>query len=186
DQWVAKLDPNGVRVPPDLTEERFVQVEPGSLGNATIWANVDAVDGAALDQRLDALADTVCEHDPRTHEQRRADAIGPLARLEAQLPCRCGRQDCAAAQNRAAADAAVVHVLANQSTVDGTSNDPGYLPGYGIVPAESVRKVAATAKIKPVPLPVPAEPGEAAESAERAVAEDPAGVGEPRYRPSAA
>ncbi|OHT96356.1 HNH endonuclease signature motif containing protein [Mycobacterium syngnathidarum] len=207
DQWVAKLDPNGVRVPPDLTEERFVQVEPGSLGNATIWANVDAGDGVAFNQRLDALADTVCEHDPRTHEQRRADAIGPLARLEAQLLCRCGRQDCAAAQNRAAADAAVVHVLANQSTVDGTSNDPGYLPGYGIVPAESVRKVAATAKIKPVPLPVPAEPGEtggatepaaptespeavgsgeAAESAERAVAEDPAGVGEPRYRPSAA
>ncbi|WP_242663690.1 DUF222 domain-containing protein, partial [Mycobacterium syngnathidarum] len=163
-----------------------MQVEPGSLGNATIWANVDAGDGVAFNQRLDALARTVCEHDPRTHEQRRADAIGPLARLEAQLLCRCGRQDCAAAQNRAAADAAVFHVLANQSTVDGTSNDPGYLPGYGIVPAESVRKVAATAKIKPVPLPVPAEPGEAAESAERAVAEDPAGVGEPRYRPSAA
>ncbi|TGB36908.1 DUF222 domain-containing protein, partial [Mycolicibacterium peregrinum] len=27
DQWVAKLDPNGERVPPDLTEERFVQIE---------------------------------------------------------------------------------------------------------------------------------------------------------------
>src|SRR5690242_18550975 len=82
----------------------------GSPGTATIWANVDAEDGAALDQRLDALADTVCEHDPRSRERRRADAIGPLARLEAQLACRCGRDDCPAAQKRAAADAAVVHV----------------------------------------------------------------------------
>ncbi|MFV8175461.1 DUF222 domain-containing protein [Mycolicibacterium peregrinum] len=147
DQWVAKLDPNGERVPPDLTEERFVQIEPGSPGKATVWANVDACDGAALDQRLDALAATVCEHDPRTHEQRRADAVGPLARLEAQLACRCGRDECPAERKRAAADAAVLHVLAEQATVDGTSNAPGYLPGYGILPAENVRDLAATAKI---------------------------------------
>ncbi|MGV0740730.1 DUF222 domain-containing protein, partial [Mycobacterium syngnathidarum] len=88
DQWIAKLDPNGVRVPPDLTEERFVQIEAGSPGKATIWANVDAADGAALNQRLDAVAATVCEHDPRTHEQRRADAVGPVARGQAQLACR--------------------------------------------------------------------------------------------------
>ncbi|MED5816298.1 DUF222 domain-containing protein, partial [Mycolicibacterium sp. 050232] len=146
DQWVAKLDPNGERVPPDLTEEHFVQIEAAnSPGRATIWANVDAVDAAALDQRLDALADTVCPHDPRTPDQRRADAVGPLARMQAHLDCRCGRDECPAAQNRAAADAAVVHVLANQSTLDGTSNDPGYLPGYGILPAHAVRDLAASA-----------------------------------------
>ncbi|MDV7321889.1 HNH endonuclease signature motif containing protein, partial [Mycolicibacterium fortuitum] len=128
----------------------------------------------ALDQRLDAVANTVCEQDPRSHEQRRADAIGPLARLEAQLVCRCGREECPAAQNRAAADAAVVHVLAGKSTVDGGSDAPGYLPGHGILPAESVRNVAAHAKIKPVRMPAttsePAEPVEAAE---------------PGYRPTA-
>lgn len=48
DQWVAKLDPNGQRVPPDITEERFVQIEPGSPGKATIWANIDAADAVAL------------------------------------------------------------------------------------------------------------------------------------------
>ncbi|TMS50985.1 HNH endonuclease signature motif containing protein [Mycobacterium sp. DBP42] len=176
DQWVAKLDPNGVRVPPDLTEERFVQIEAGSPGKATIWANLDAADGAALNQRLDAVAGTVCEHDPRTHEQRRADAVGPVARGQAQLACRCGRQDCAAGQKRAAADAAVIHVLANQTTLDGTSNDPGYLPGHGILPAETVRDLARSAKIKPLPVPEP-EPGE--EPTE-------ASVGEPRYRPSVA
>ncbi|WP_131810984.1 HNH endonuclease signature motif containing protein, partial [Mycolicibacterium fortuitum] len=154
------------------SEQRFVQIEPSTPGMASIWANIDAVDAAALDQRLDAVANTVCEQDPRSHEQRRADAIGPLARLEAHLVCRCGREECPAAQNRAAADAAVVHVLAQSSTVDGGSDAPGYLPGHGILPAESVRNVATHAKIKPVRLP--AEPTEPAEAAE------------PGYRPSAA
>ncbi|OBF70866.1 13E12 repeat family protein, partial [Mycolicibacterium fortuitum] len=172
DQWIAKLDPNGVRVPPDISEQRFVQIEPSTPGMASIWAHIDAVDAVALDQRLDAVANTVCEQDPRSHEQRRADAIGPLARLEAHLVCRCGREECPAAQNRAAADAAVVHVLAQSSTVDGGSDAPGYLPGHGILPAESVRNVATHAKIKPVRLP--AEPTEPAEAAE------------PGYRPSAA
>ncbi|WP_234793632.1 DUF222 domain-containing protein, partial [Mycolicibacterium porcinum] len=153
DHWVATHDPDGQRIPPDLAQDRFVQIDPGSPGTATIWANVDAEDGAALDQRLDALADTVCEHDPRTRERRRADAIGPLARLEAQLVCRCGRDDCPAAQTRAAADAAVVHVLAEHATLDGTSNDPGYLPGYGILPADRVRDLAGRARLKPVRVP---------------------------------
>ncbi|MFV8262248.1 HNH endonuclease signature motif containing protein [Mycolicibacterium peregrinum] len=202
DQWVAKLDPNGERVPPDLTEERFVQIEPGSPGKATVWANVDACDGIALDQRLDALAATVCEHDPRTHEQRRADAVGPLARLEAQLACRCGRDECPAERKRAAADAAVLHVLAEQATVDGTSNAPGYLPGYGILPAENVRDLAATAKIKPVRVPAgqaqppdptaPTEPGESSDTTEstepamRTESGEPVERAELGYRPSVA
>ncbi|MBP2452048.1 HNH endonuclease signature motif containing protein [Mycolicibacterium lutetiense] len=187
DQWIAKLDPNGERVPPDVAEERFVQIEPGSPGKATVWANVDAADGAALDQRLDALADTVCEHDPRSREQRRADAVGPLARLEAQLACRCGRDDCLAAQKRAAADAAVVHVLAGQATVEGSSDDPGYLPGYGVLPAESVRDLAATAKLKPLPVPGGrSDTNEPTEPAGPDQAVEPAEVGEPQYRPSVA
>ncbi|WP_210686604.1 HNH endonuclease signature motif containing protein [Mycolicibacterium sp. GESEQ-9] len=190
DQWIAKLDPNGVRVPPDISEQRFVQIEPSTPGMASIWANIDAVDAAALDQRLDAVANTVCEQDPRSHEQRRADAIGPLARLEAQLGCRCGREDCPAAQNRAAADAAVVHVLAQSSTVDGTSDAPGYLPGHGILPAESVRDLAGRAKIKPVRLPGDtadagpcgeSKPGHSGDSPEPA---GPAVNAEPGYHPS--
>ncbi|MED5816625.1 DUF222 domain-containing protein [Mycolicibacterium sp. 050232] len=63
--------------------------------------------------------------------------------MQAHLDCRCGREDCPAQEKRAAADAAVFHVLAHQSTLDGTSNDPGYLPGYGILPAQQVRDLAA-------------------------------------------
>ncbi|MFV8307727.1 HNH endonuclease signature motif containing protein [Mycolicibacterium peregrinum] len=171
DQWIAKLDPNGVRVPPPIDDGRFVQVEPSSPGMASVWANVHAADGVALNQRLDAVADTVCKHDPRTREQRRADAVGPVARLQSHMACLCGREDCPATQKRAAADAAVVHVLADRATVDGRSDDPGYLAGHGILPAESVRDLAATGTIKPVRVPTaPAEP-------------EPA---EPQYRPSVA
>jgi hypothetical protein len=80
DMWVAKFDPAGVRVPPKVDEQRFVKIEPASPGMADIWGSIHAADAAALDKRLDALAATVCENDPRTKDQRRADAAGPLAR----------------------------------------------------------------------------------------------------------
>ena len=54
----------------------------------------------------------------------------------------------------------MIHVLAEQATVEGRSNAPGYLPGFGILPAESVRELAATAEFKPVRIPVgPPDPG---------------------------
>ncbi|MEQ0554161.1 DUF222 domain-containing protein [Mycobacterium tuberculosis] len=48
-----------------------------------------------LDARLSALAGTVCEHDPRGPQQRRADALGALAGGADRLASR-GRADCAA------------------------------------------------------------------------------------------
>ena len=160
DQWVAKFDPAGVRVPTAVNDNRYLNIDPASPGMAGLSGHLHATDGAALDQRLDALAATVCDNDPRTKEQRRADATGPLARGEAQLACQCGLAHCPAAAQRAAVDAAVIHVLAEQATVEGTSDAPGYLPGFGILPAESVREVAATAQLKPVRIPAgPPDPG---------------------------
>ena len=165
DLWVAKFDPAGVRIPPKVKDNRYVDIGETSPGMAGIWASVLATDAAALDKRLDALADTVCENDPRSIEQRRADATGALARGEAQLACQCGSGDCAAAAERKALGDAVIHVLAEQATLGGTSNHPGYLPGFGILPAESVRELATTAQLKPLTIP----------------SEEP----EPGYRPSA-
>jgi Domain of unknown function (DUF222) len=166
DQWVAKLDPAGVRVPPAVDEQRYVEIDPSSPGLAFLNGQIRAADGAALDQRLEALAGTVCENDPRTLRQRRSDACGPLARGEATLACQCGREDCAAVVERKAAATAVIHVLADPATLDGTSDHPGYLAGFGILPAESVREVAKTATLKPVIVPTGAAP-------------------DPGYRPSA-
>ena len=158
DLWVAKFDPAGVRVPPKIEDSRYVEIVPTEAGMAGIYGNIHAADGAALDKRLDALAATVCENDPRTKVQRRADATGPLARGEATLICQCGSDDCAATAERSAAAAAVIHVLAEQATVDGTSDKPGYLPGFGILPADSVREVAKSAKLNPLTVPSTVDP----------------------------
>jgi Domain of unknown function (DUF222) len=160
DLWVAKFDPAAVRIPPTVDDNRYVEIAPTSPGMAGMAGYLHASDAAALDQRLDALAATVCENDPRTKEQRRADATGPLARGEVQLPCLCSTQDCPAATQRAAANAAVIHVLAEQATIEGSSDKPGYLPGFGILPAESVRALAGSAIVKPVVMPgVTPDPG---------------------------
>ena len=166
DLWVAQFDPAGVRVSPKVKDNRYVDLYPASPGMAGLSGYLHAADGAALDQRLDALAATVCDNDPRTKEQRRADACGPLARGQAVLACQCGTAQCTAAADRNAAVAAVIHVRAEQTTIDGTSAHPGYLPGFGILPAESVREPAATAQIKPLQTPAGATP-------------------DPGYRPSA-
>ncbi|MBU9765858.1 HNH endonuclease [Mycobacterium sp. TNTM28] len=181
DEWVIKLDPNGQRVPTPVDDSRHITVEPGvAPGVASIWANVHAEDAAAFDQELNSLARTVCKDDPRTHAQRRADALGPLSRREAQLPCRCGLDDCPAKQTRAAAEAAVIHVLANQSTLTGDSNDPGYLPGYGILPADTVRHLAANAKCKPVVIPTNSSSGDRVSTSDAADTADNADAGQTR------
>ncbi len=166
DLFVAKFDPAGVRVPPMWGGGRHLDVDPTCPGMAGIAGSVHAADGAALDQRLDALADTVCPNDPRTKAQRRADACGPLARGEDVLACQCGSDQCPAKAQRASTAAAVIHVLAEQSTLDGGPT-PGYLSGFGVLPAQAVRELAVTAKLTPVTLPMGAPP-------------------EPGYRPSAA
>ena len=166
DQWVAKFDPAGVRVPPKVNDNRYVDIDPVSPGTAGLSGLLNAADGAALDARLEALAATVCQNDPRTKAQRRADACGALGRGQATLACGCGSADCPAVAEREGARAVVIHVLAEQATLDGTSEHPGYLPGFGILPAESVRDLAATATLKPLEVPTGATP-------------------DPGYRPSA-
>jgi hypothetical protein len=152
DSCIAKFDPDGVRVPPTIDEQRYVEVEATTPGMAGIWANIHATDAAAFDQRLDALASTVCDNDPRTAAQRRADAVGALAAGADRLMCTCGAADCPALAGAGAAPV-VIHVVAEESTVRSGGSTPGYLPGFGIQPAESVRRAAATARLVPLRAP---------------------------------
>ncbi|OBF29739.1 hypothetical protein A5724_24955 [Mycobacterium sp. ACS1612] len=165
DQWVATFDPAGVRVPAKVDEHCYVDVTaaPTQPGMATISGSMRAEDGAALTARLDAIAATVCPEDPRSHQQRRAAATGAVGRGEVTLVCQCGRADCPVGVQRdqaAAAASVVIHVVAEQSTVEGTGNAPGYLAGFGMLPAESVRTLAGRAQLKAVVVPTPTpDPG---------------------------
>jgi hypothetical protein len=151
DMVIAKVDPDGVRVPPSVDNNRYVAVGPTVPGMGGIWANIHAADAAAFDARLDALAATVCANDPRTTMQRRSDAVGALAGGADRLMCACGDRECPAIDGGVAP--VIIHLLAERATVEGTGTTPGYLPGFGIQPAESVRNQARTAKLKPVVTP---------------------------------
>ena len=79
-------------------------------------------DATLLDRRLSALARTVCDHDPRTIAQRRADALGALAAGHTVLACACGMSECAAVENDAA-PTVVVHVVAEAAALKSTALD---------------------------------------------------------------
>ena len=166
DWWVERCDPNGRRVPGARPQDRYVEIWPTDAGLAEVEARLRATDATALRQRLDALADSVCGDDPRTREQRRADALGALAAGLSGLRCECESPDCTAGQRPTGAPV-VIHVLADQHTIDGASTTPGYLPGYGPLPAQVVADLAQTARLKPLAIPDPSTPPE------------------PGYRPSA-
>ncbi|WP_156766896.1 HNH endonuclease signature motif containing protein, partial [Mycobacterium sp. E796] len=112
------------------------------------------------DKRLTALAATVCPHDPRSREQRRADALGALAAGADRLGCRCGRPDCAAGK-RPPAGPVVIHVIAEQATLDGRGSAPGSEVGAdGLITPELLAELATSAKWMPLIHPGDAPPEE--------------------------
>jgi hypothetical protein len=161
DRIVAKADQDAVRRRKERVEDREVVICDSGDGMTSVYANVFATDGHALEQRVDALAATVCDADPRTKQQRRADAMGALAAGADRLGCQCGNPDCPAG-GKPAATPVVVHLVAEQATIDGTSDKPGYLAGSDeLIPAELVAELAQSAKVRPLfnPMDAPPEPG---------------------------
>ena len=171
DYWVDRYEPFALRRTQSKSRGRHVEVTiaPDGSGVAYIEAQVLATDGDALDQRLDALAATGCEHYPRTLDQRRADAVGVIAAGGDRLGCLCDREDCDAAHR--SASAVIVHVIAREEALsddtpvqlDGATRqpeasdspdspamtDPGLLLGHGILPASVVAaKIAPTARLR--------------------------------------
>jgi len=168
DSWVTRLAPAAHRTSTPATDARDVFIHAGKHGLATVHATVTIPDAIIIDDRLDALAATVCPHDPRTPDQRRADALCALAAQQPRLPCRCGLPDCTAGGPGVPLSRTVIHVFTQTDTLAGTSNTPGYIPGFGPIPAPVVTHLADNAKILPLPIP-------GADTAP-----------EPRYRPSKA
>jgi hypothetical protein len=119
DAFIEKVDPLAVRRTQIEARSRSVDihVEDGS-GLAILFGALFAPDATALDGRLDALADTVCPADPRTKNQRRADAMGALAHGADRLMCLCDVEDCPAAANPPSTGV-VIYIVAHQDTISG-------------------------------------------------------------------
>jgi hypothetical protein len=118
DYWVDRYDPNALRRTELSAQGRHVDVVAERDGSGMSWIDgkLFSHDAAALDQRLDGMARAVCDADPRTVEQRRADALGALAHGGDRLPCGCADPDCPAAEN-AAPSATVVYVIAEERSL---------------------------------------------------------------------
>ncbi|CAJ1509611.1 HNH endonuclease signature motif containing protein [[Mycobacterium] burgundiense] len=159
DTIVARVDPDAVRRSKELAEDRFVKVEDSDAGMAEVVGRMFDTTSKALDRRLNELAATVCEADPRTRDQRRADAIEALVAGTDRMPCRCDSADCPAATKTRPPGTVVIHVVAEQGSLDGTSQTPAVVAGSdALISAEVLRELAATARLLPVIGPVDADP----------------------------
>ncbi|MCV7074236.1 DUF222 domain-containing protein, partial [Mycobacterium rufum] len=105
DATVLAHDPVAVRRVLDSLADR--RVEFGSPTDATgftsVWALLPAADAAALRDRLETIARSVCPSDPRTLDVRRADALAALGAGRDALTCQCELDDADAAQRPAPA-----------------------------------------------------------------------------------
>lgn len=79
DGIVAGADADAVRRRRDRQTDRGIEIWDSGAALSEIRGFLRCTDGHALSTRLDALAGTVCSHDPRSREQRRADAVGALS-----------------------------------------------------------------------------------------------------------
>lgn len=152
DAAVRTADPDAARERRLAAEEdRHIGISAAENGMAEVHGSVAAAAATAFDRRLSQLAKQVCPADPRTLDQRRADALAALAEGR-RLPCACGQPDCPARTGDQNADdrtgaRVVINVVASDRTVYADGAEPGYLEGYGVIDADQVRRLAAAAHL---------------------------------------
>ncbi|BBY62771.1 HNH endonuclease signature motif containing protein [Mycolicibacterium helvum] len=161
DRIVIAHDPDAVRRRRKRAEDREVIVGDDMDGCTEIMARLLSTDAQAFNQRLDALAKSVCAADPRTSAQRRADACGALAVRAERLACQCGDPGCPAAEEPASGPV-VIHVVAEEAALQGRSDKSGYVLGANtLIPGELLLELAKQAKLSPLihPVDLPPESG---------------------------
>ena len=158
DRIVARADQDAVRRRRERRGDREVSFWGDADGLTEMFGRLVATDASAVDARLDALAATVCDADPRTRNQRRADALGAMAFGADRLACRCA-QPTARQFRHATPSPVVIHVIADEATLDGTGHMPGSMLGNdALLPAELVADLARSAKLRPLIHPADSPP----------------------------
>jgi len=160
DKIVARVDADAVRRAQERHAGREIVIWDDEGGMSHVQGSLATPDAHALDARLNAVAATVCPHDPRSREERRADAMGALGAGADRLGCRCGRRDCAAG-TRPAAGPVVIHVIAEQATLNGRGEAPACeVSADGLITPELVQELAKSATLVPLIHPgyAPPEP----------------------------
>jgi hypothetical protein len=120
DAIVDRYDPAALRRTRAAARGRDVVIDSphGQDGTANLWGTLYSTDAAVLERRLTQMARGVCDDDPRTIAQRRADALGALAAGADRLACGCGSADCpAGVDGDQRATSVVIHVVADESAL---------------------------------------------------------------------
>jgi Domain of unknown function (DUF222) len=158
DRIVTRADRDAVRRRRELQAERELSIFDSGNGLTEVFGRLLTPDAQALDARFDALAATACAGDPRTRNQRRADAMAALTSGAERLACRCGGADCPAA-GASAPGPVVIHVVAQQSSVEGRGLEAGSMLGSdALIPADLIAELARSAKLRPLIHPGDAAP----------------------------
>lgn len=134
--------------------DRHVEISPTRDGMAWLHAFLPAEQAVAVHMSLTALADAAGREDPRSMDARRADALVDVTTrwLDADtspdglpLPTRHRRRP-------------HLNVTATRSSLLGLDDEPAHLAGYGAIPIEMARSLAAASTW--TPLLVDAQTGE--------------------------
>jgi hypothetical protein len=110
-----------------------VCLTPRDDGMTELWALLPAEGAAAVVTAIDALASVTSANDPRTPDQRRADALvdlGVAALHDPLLPKAQGMRPS-------------IQITVALSTLLGTDEQPGELASHGPIPASVARRLAA-------------------------------------------
>ncbi|PRC49762.1 HNH endonuclease, partial [Mycobacterium sp. ITM-2017-0098] len=79
DVWIDRHDPNAVRRTRTAMRGRYFAVgdrNDDACGTASVHGRLSVTDAALVHQRLAIMIANPCPDDPRTMDQRRADAVG--------------------------------------------------------------------------------------------------------------
>ncbi|MBX7452822.1 HNH endonuclease [Mycolicibacterium sp. 3033] len=150
--WLHTLDPDAVRQARDQHRNRDFRVgrRDDVTSTTSVFGRVNSIDAAIAARRLKAMVNSVCPDDPRTLAQKRADAFGAVFAGAFHLSCQCGRPECLAATvPDARATSVVVHVVADQASLEAAPESPAEHVSTATSPVST--------ELRPTP-PLPAEP----------------------------
>ncbi|MRH88295.1 DUF222 domain-containing protein [Nocardia sp. SYP-A9097] len=146
-RWLLELDPAGQAECRKAAEaDRYVTVSAADNGTAILDGVLPAAGAQALYERLREMASTqCCGNDPRTANQRRADALVSLADGTNRLTCQCADPNCprvATPDQPVSPRKALVQVGVSAETLAGMRDNPALLAGFGAIDADLARQIA--------------------------------------------
>lgn len=148
-------------------------------GTRSVWGRLFAVHAELIERRLTAIARAVCDADPRTVGQRRAEAMGAVFAGADRIACQCGLTDC---PNPASAALKGSDVVADENAVAQARAAAQDETDHGMAATTRPRSVALMANGGIVPNPLLAEL--IREGADVVPLIPPCEQAEARYRPS--